>query len=261
MVERRISDQILIIQWQPVISRQHSVDTMADAFKEINFKFDDDLSANNNTEVVIHRKQRRPQTATLEEEDFRRDCRRMNTSTPKKNQAEVKLAMNTARSSFFGLDEDSSAISNYDDPQPHPIAIKRRDSQMDTAEILEAVVNGSGSSEEGYTSICDINNNNNKINMNQDKRGSAKEGTESGLGSISAASDEPDAKLSSPEKELLLENQEDDAVSMPRNIIREPQYYPKNAHPSQVQYCIFLVELILACRSANGEYGHGRYLV
>lgn len=200
-----------------------------DAFKEINFKFDDDPSVN--TEVVIHRKQRRPApttttTTTIEEEDFRRHCRQMNTSTPKKpNQSEVKLAMSSARSSFFGLDEeeeDDTAISNYDDAP-------RRDSQLDTAEMLE---NCTG--EENYPT-CDINNNNNSCSSGQEKRHSNKE-AESGLGSISAASDEPDAKLSA-EKELLLENQEEEKNvhnQSKRNIIREPQYYASNPNPSQV---------------------------
>lgn len=196
-----------------------------DAFKEINFKFDDDPSVN--TEVVIHRKQRRPAptTTTIEEEDFRRHCRQMNTSTPKKpNQSEVKLAMSSARSSFFGLDEeeeDDTAISNYDDAP-------RRDSQLDTAEMLE---NCTG--EENYPT-CDINNNN-SCSSGQEKRHSNKE-AESGLGSISAASDEPDAKLSA-EKELLLENQEEEEnvhKQSKRNIIREPQYYASNPNPSQV---------------------------
>lgn len=196
-----------------------------DAFKEINFKFDDDPSVN--TEVVIHRKQRRPAptTTTIEEEDFRRHCRQMNTSTPKKpNQSEVKLAMSSARSSFFGLDEeeeDDTAISNYDDAP-------RRDSQLDTAEMLE---NCTG--EENYPT-CDINNNNN-CSSGQEKRHSNKE-AESGLGSISAASDEPDAKLSA-EKELLLEHQEEEKNvhnQSKRNIIREPQYYASNPNPSQV---------------------------
>lgn len=202
-----------------------------DAFKEINFRFDDDSSVN--TEVVIHRKQRRPlPTTTREEEDFRRNCRQTNTSTPKKptQQSEVKLAMNSARSSFFGLDDDSANISNYDDPQPPR---QRRDSQMDTADLLESCT-GDGESQENYRT-CDINNNNNE--NNQEKRNSNKE-SESGLGSISAASDEPDAKLS-PEKMLLLENAESGGGKpqpMPRNIIREPMYYPKN--PTQVSVTV-----------------------
>lgn len=202
---------------------------MADAFKEINFKFDDDPSAN--TEVVIHRKQRRPNPppqpipTTREEEDFRRNCRLMNTSTPKKpSQSDVKLAMNSARSSFFGLDD-----SNYDEPP-------RRDSQMDTAEMLANCTGGGGAgdndadSQESYRS-CDINNN------QQEKRNSGgNKESESGLGSISAASDEPDSK-SSPEKALLLENVEGGGapVPMPRNIIREPQYYHAKNHPNPSQ--------------------------
>ena len=201
---------------------EFQLETMAtsDAFKEINFRFDDDLSLapnnNSNTEVVIHRKQRRPAppptTTTQEEEDFRRNCRQINTSTPKKA-VDVKLAIHSARSSFFGLDDDSSG--NYDDP--------RRDSQMDTAEILDGCC--LDKSVEGNYRTCDINNNKETLKTSSHKE------TESGLGSISAASDEPDAK--SPEKVLLLDDQEANEEQLPqRNIIREPQYYPN--HPSQV---------------------------
>lgn len=227
-------------------------DHVVDAFKEINFKFDDDLSVNsnnNNTEVVIHRKQRRPLTngGAEEEEDFRRNCRQMNTSTPKKpNQSDIRLAMSSARNSFFGLDDETSSStannnisSHYDDP----VAI-----HSDTAEILATVCsqdqldNSSVINRTNNNTTCDINN-------NQEKRSSGNKESESGLGSISAASDEVDAKLS-PEKERLLENEQllpsPAPPVKPRNIIREPQYYAKN--PSQVSIggrtmCIMVLQL------------------
>lgn len=192
------------------------------AFKEINFKFDDDGGSGSspptaNTEVVIHRKRR---VVPREEEDFRRNCREANTSTPKKD---VKLAMNEARSSFFGLDQDQ---------QP------RRDSQMDTAELLEAAnctedesgrtrIVGSETEEEESKS-CDMNNN---------SSGSTKAKSESGLGSISAVSDEADGKLE--ERELLLGNTGRMLAPVPAprniNIIREPQYYSNSVKsPTQV---------------------------
>lgn len=202
----------------------------ADAYKEINFKFDDDITSvhNNtvNTEVVIHRK-KRPLAASREEEDFRRNCREMNTSTPKKS--DVKLAINEARSSFFGLDA----------PPP------RRDSQMDTAELLAAnctedsgatriTANGSETETEDSCRSCDINNNSDHHNTSK-----TKSELESGLGSISddatSPSDEPDAIC--PEKELLLENDDDQGrpVPAPRNIIREPQYYKRASQPNPTQ--------------------------
>lgn len=169
----------------------------------------------------------------------------MNTSTPKKP-SDVKMAMNEARSSFFGLDD-----TNYDNVPPvSPIRgaqQPRRDSQMDTADMLENCTEGdsgaaiirmgtSDGSEENYRT-CDINNNNDQ----QQKRNSNKE-SESGLGSISAASDEPDAKQC-PEKALLLDDldaEEDEGIQTnnnngrPRNIIREPQYYSNKPNPTQV---------------------------
>lgn len=169
----------------------------------------------------------------------------MNTSTPKKP-SDVKMAMNEARSSFFGLDD-----TNYDNVPPvSPIRGQpqpRRDSQMDTADMLEDCTEGdsggvrmgtSDGSEENYRT-CDINNNNDQ----QQKRNSNKE-SESGLGSISAASDEPDAKQC-PEKALLLDDpdaDEDEGIhthnnnnnGKPRNIIREPQYYSNKPNPTQV---------------------------
>lgn len=201
-----------------------------DAFREINFKFDDDITSpsNNtvNTEVVIHRKKR--PLASREEEDFRRNCREMNTSTPKKS--DVKLAINEARSSFFGLDT--------------PPQTQRRDSQMDTAELLAAnctedsgatriTANSSEAETEDSCRSCDINNNS---NHNTSK---TKSELESGLGSISDATlpgDEPDAKIC-PERELLLENDDEEGrpVPAPRNIIREPQYYKRASQPNPTQ--------------------------
>lgn len=193
-----------------------------DAYKEITFKFDD---------VVVHRRSRTAKpppetmpTTTREEEDFRRNCRDLNTSTPKKD---VKMAISEARSSFFGLDEGP--------------AKKLTDSQMDTADLLatlddSATINDA-EEEQSSCKTCDINNNHHQHNN------SNKSKSESGLGSISdEPSDEPDSAVhkTCPEKEMLLDGDEDGGASAaPRNIIREPQYYPPDDdhhNPSQVSF-------------------------